>query len=63
MEYQVWRIKGGTPVGAGMFSSSGMDEQLIVISADLSDADAIGISIEPRGGSSGPTGAIVLLGT
>lgn len=62
-EYQVWRIKTGTPSGAGLFSSEGMDEQMIVVSADFTDADAIGISIEPRGGSRSPTGAIVLLGT
>ena len=63
MQYQVWRIKGATPVGAGLFSYEGPDEQMVALAVDFSDADAIGISIEPKGGSASPTGAIVLLGT
>ncbi len=62
MVYQAWSIKGSDPVGVGLFSSKGLGEQLVVLDADFSGADAIGISIEPAGGSQTPTGAIVLLG-
>jgi anti-sigma-K factor RskA len=62
-EYQIWRIKGNQPVGVGSFGLTDRPEQLIILGADFADADAIGVSIEPLGGSLAPTGAIVLLGT
>jgi anti-sigma-K factor RskA len=62
-EYQVWNIKDSSPAGAGVFSSGGMDDQLVILASDLRGADAIGVSIEPAGGSPAPTGAIVLLGS
>jgi anti-sigma-K factor RskA len=62
-EYQIWRIKGNQPVGVGNFGLTNATEHLIVVWADFADADAIGVSIEPLGGSLAPTGAIVLLGT
>ena len=61
-QYQVWRINGGTPQGVGLFSSAGSGEQIFTFPPALTDADAIGISIEPAGGSLAPTGPIVLLG-
>ena len=62
-EFQVWRIKGGKPVGVGAFSPADVAQQLVAAAADFAGADAIGISIEPQGGSTAPTGPIVLLGT
>lgn len=61
-KYQVWRIVGEAPSSAGTFSPAGMD-RLVVLFGDFSGADAIGVSIEPKGGSPLPTGAIVLLGS
>ena len=61
-EYQVWRIKDDVPAGAGTFASLGEREQLITLSTDFAGADAIGVSVEPLGGSFAPTGDIVLLG-
>ena len=61
-EYQVWRIKDDVPAGAGTFASLGEREQLFTLSTDFSGADAIGVSVEPAGGSFAPTGDIVLLG-
>ncbi len=61
-EYQVWNIKDGTPSGVGMFTRENTGEQTVVLNANLSGADAIGVSIEPTCGSPAPTGAIVLLG-
>jgi anti-sigma-K factor RskA len=64
MVYQVWHIggEGAAPMGAGTFSVTDPDGQLITVPADFSNAEALGISIEPRGGSPAPTGDIVLMG-
>lgn len=61
-EYQVWRISADGPVGVGTFNTLDAPVDLIPLAADFSDADAIGVSIEPKGGSPAPTGDIVLLG-
>ena len=61
-EYQVWKITGQGPASAGIFSSTDSVEQLVNVSTDFFGADAVGVSIEPRGGSPQPTGDIVLLG-
>jgi anti-sigma-K factor RskA len=61
-EYQIWHITGGVPVSAGTFTFVGVGEQLLTVTSDLSSAEAIGISSEPRGGSVVPRGEIVILG-
>lgn len=61
-QYQVWRITGESPASAGIFGGKDSMEQLVLLPADFFGADAVGVSIEPRGGSPQPTGAIVLLG-
>lgn len=61
-EYQVWRIIDEVPSSAGTFASAGIGRPVVLL-GDFSDADAIGVSIEPKGGSPLPTGAIVLLGS
>ena len=61
-EYQVWKITGEGPAGAGIFSGTDSIEQLVILTADFFGADAIGVSVEPKGGSPQPTGKIVLLG-
>jgi anti-sigma factor RsiW len=61
--YQVWSITGKEPTGIGIFTLTSALEQIVPLSADFSGVHAIGISIEPKGGSSKPTGAIVLLGS
>ncbi len=61
-QYQVWKITGEGLADAGMFSSTESVDQLVIVPADFFGADAIGVSVEPRGGSPQPTGAIVLLG-
>jgi anti-sigma-K factor RskA len=63
MEYQVWLIggEGSTPLGAGTFIVNDPAGQLITVAADFSSADALGISVEPKGGSPAPPGEIDVL--
>jgi len=62
--YQFWLIKGDTPVSAGTFSVDGQGRGLLPIRASqpVGSFDAIGVSIEPEGGSPQPTGEIMMLG-
>jgi hypothetical protein len=64
MEYQVWRIggEGDAPQGIGTFGVSRPGGQVVTVTADFSGATALGVSLEPAGGSPAPTGDIVLLG-
>ena len=72
------RDEGAAPVGAGTFtvvdsdmcgvaisatfSTTGTHAQPVIVSDTFSEADAIGVSVEPAQGSIAPTGDIVLLG-
>ncbi len=62
--YQFWLIKGNTPVSAGLFGVDAQGRGLLPVRASESvgSFDAIGVSIEPEGGSPQPTGDIVMLG-
>ncbi len=61
--YQFWLIKGNTPVSAGLFNVDPQGRGLLSVSASapIGSFDAIGVSIEPEGGSPQPTGDIVML--
>jgi anti-sigma-K factor RskA len=63
-QYQLWLIKDGKRTSGGVFSVNGDGYgSLWVISPEwLSNYSALGITIEPTGGSPGPTGAKVLGG-
>ncbi|MCZ6529698.1 MAG: anti-sigma factor [Chloroflexi bacterium] len=60
--YQVWLIAGENPVSAGFLpiQDQGGSVHLIEASRALQPFDAIGVSIEPVGGSDLPIGPIVL---
>jgi hypothetical protein len=62
--YQIWLIKGGAGYRAGTLEvdSTGYGEAVIISVVPLIEFDAIGITIEPKDGSEGPTGASVLKG-
>ncbi len=62
--YQLWLIEGETPVSAGTFRVAADGKAVVPLppGADLSSFEAVGVSIEPDGGSETPTGPIVLLG-
>lgn len=62
--YQVWLLKDGRRYSGGYFTvdSSGYGQTLIFPYASIADFEGIGITIEPLGGGSGPTGTSVLKG-
>ncbi|MCH8062468.1 MAG: anti-sigma factor [Chloroflexi bacterium] len=64
MVYQVWLVKDGRRYNGGYFTvdSSGYGQTLIFPYASIAEFEGIGITIEPIGGSSGPTGISVLKG-
>lgn len=62
--YQVWLIQGETPTSAGLLTvdADGQGVLLLVSDETIGSFDALGISVEPEGGSQQPTGDIVVLG-
>ena len=63
--YQAWLIVGDTPVSAGTFAVDEQGDAVHALTGDLPESfDAVGVSIEPEGGSQTPTpGNIILLGS
>ena len=63
-QYQLWLIKNGKRTNGGVFSVSedGRGKLIIEIDQPIVNFDALGITIEPSGGSPGPTGNKVLGG-
>jgi anti-sigma-K factor RskA len=63
-QYQLWLIREGERDSGGVFSvsKSGYGHLRIMAPASLLSFDAFGITIEPEGGSPGPTGEKVLGG-
>jgi len=62
--YQVWLIDDQSPKPAGFLSIDEAGSGVVVLTAaiPLESFQAVGVSIEPQGGSQAPTGEIVLLG-
>lgn len=62
--YQVWLIRNGQRDSAAVFRPSETKEITLVIRAPrpLGEYEALGITIEPAGGSPGPTGPRVIKG-
>lgn len=62
--YQLWLIDDGQRTDGGVFSVSddGYKSHYVSSPQPLSDYDAFGVTIEPEGGSLGPTGPQVLGG-
>lgn len=61
--YQVWFIEGSTPTGAGLFSPNTDGSWSGLVRGDVTNAQAIAVSVEPAGGSAAPTGDIIAKGT
>ncbi|MFQ5420706.1 MAG: anti-sigma factor domain-containing protein [Anaerolineae bacterium] len=61
--YQLWFIQGDIPISAGVFDVDATGHEIYLVETAVPTTfDAIGVSIEPPGGSDRPTGDIVLLG-
>jgi anti-sigma-K factor RskA len=62
--YQLWMSRGDTPISAGLFEVG--DDGVGILKVAMADSantfNAVGISVEPAGGSALPTGDIVMLG-
>ena len=61
--YELWAIADGEPAQVALFRP---DERGVVRShfaTDLRRADAVGVTVEPAGGSEAPTTPIVLSST
>jgi len=52
-QYELWAIKGGKPVDAGVFDMGG--DSMHSMSAQISEADEFAITLENKGGSKTPT--------
>lgn len=63
-DYQLWLIADGVPVSAGVFDAAADGRATLELAGGLpADLQAVGISIEPAGGSEAPTpDQIILLG-
>ena len=63
MTYQVWLIDGGGPKSAGLLQVDSNGQGILIVTSELiiGEFDALGISVEPDGGSQQPTGEIVVL--
>jgi anti-sigma-K factor RskA len=58
--YQVWVIRGGQPVGAGVLPPRAAGQQRLELTQSLEGVQTVAVSVEPAGGSPSPTGPIVL---
>ncbi len=61
-QYQLWLVKDGVRTNGGVFSVDRTGWAVLVLSPPhrLSTYTAFGVTVEPRGGSPGPTGPRVL---
>lgn len=61
--YQVWLIDAGGPKSAGLLTVDANGQAVLIVTSDTSigSFNALGISVEPKGGSPQPTGDIVVL--
>lgn len=61
-DYQLWFIADGVPLSAGVFDADDAGQATLTVSGGLpADLQAIGISVEPAGGSDQPTPDQILL--
>lgn len=59
-QYQLWALKDGKPIDAGVFDMKGN----LQLMRNIGEADAFAVTLEPKGGSVSPTlSALYVLGT
>jgi anti-sigma-K factor RskA len=66
-DYQLWVIKGKTPISAGVFSVSDTTANFFRIDGlavtDPREISAFAVTLEPKGGLPAPTGDMYLAGS
>lgn len=60
--YQAWVIGASGPLPAGLFSPDGEGSATVLLDAAYTPGNAIGVTLEPLGGSIAPTGAMLFVG-
>ncbi|MET1051263.1 MAG: anti-sigma factor [Mycetocola sp.] len=53
--YELWYINDEGPVSAGIFNTSGTGDSWRVLEGTMGAGDAVGVTVEPAGGSEQPT--------
>jgi anti-sigma-K factor RskA len=53
--YELWYIGEDGPVSAGIFNTTGAGDSWRVLDGSMSAGDAVGVTVEPAGGSEQPT--------
>lgn len=62
--YQVWLLRGTKRTSGGVFEARDGDGWILIRPGELmANYDAVGVTVEPRGGSAAPTGQTVLHGS
>lgn len=63
--YQFWLIRGEQPIDAGIFTvdPNGIGQLVVLAPSPIADFQAVGLTVEPEGGSPLPTGDLVMIGT
>lgn len=59
--YEVWVIRGSSARPAGLFSPHAATTAVIRLAERVSSGDRVGVTLEPKGGSSHPTGKPLVL--
>lgn len=59
--YQLWLIRDGEPLPSETFSSRDGDLVSVVLAGEMEPGDAIGITVEPAGGSEVPSAAPIVV--
>ncbi len=57
-QYQLWALKDGKPIDAGVFDMNGQMQLM----KNITEADAFAITLEPAGGLPAPSGSIYVVG-
>ncbi len=57
-QYQLWALKDGKPIDAGVFDMNGQMQLM----KNITEADAFAVTLEPVGGLPAPSGSIYVVG-
>jgi anti-sigma-K factor RskA len=58
--YQFWLIKGKSAVSAGLLPQTAAGQPATLLASEVIQGDALGLTVEPAGGSKTPTTTPIL---